>query len=327
MSNAKGSDKTMKKFVGILLIATITLSLSGCFSDPSQTKRSDFAIQDVRNYVLKNGCTIEWGEFPSAGRPYKGVTRTVSDHLFFSLAASEKVPAALTIDYYFTLENVSTQAYFSLSAGKQECEWRLCQIGGKGVDCEGTLDPQTYRISVKRCKNTSESEAAELIGQALRLALPNIDKLLKDCGFSYTYLDFGFSNLDSSPFKANPPARYSPLKIIISDVRTNRAGDPEVYLQFTNTGSQTVSQFRFYIKCYGANGAHILGKNQQTFYTGSYDRPLPPGQTTSSQLYWGISEFSSVETLEAAVCQYKPEGGEMVEIPETHLHWVRMAQK
>ena len=69
------------------------------------------------------------------------------------------------------------------------------QTGENGIAGSGKIDPQTYRVIIETCKNTTESNTKSLLLQGLKIALPNINKLLRDNGFSYTYSDFGFSPL------------------------------------------------------------------------------------------------------------------------------------
>ena len=189
----------MKKAAEILVLFTFILSLSGCFSRPAGTGcRASFsgdAVREVREYVLEKGHEMKGKLYKSTGRQYKGITRQCCGNLSFSISASDESPSALIFDYTVFTEGKTTQLLFSFAEGNTVYSWKMNQTGENGIAGSGKIDPQTYRVIIETCKNTTESNTKSLLLQGLKIALPNINKLLRDNGFSYTYSDFGFSPL------------------------------------------------------------------------------------------------------------------------------------
>jgi hypothetical protein len=128
----------------------------------------------------------------------------------------------------------------------------------------------------------------------------------------------------SSENNTNPATEPAPIAISIKELKYNRAGTPELYLQFTNESDKDLVAFDFYVRCYDAYGEIVKGYNRYDVFSGIYDEVLKAGTTSPNGYYYDLFGFDLAKNVEVAVTRYKIDGENAVDIPENQLVWVSM---
>lgn len=192
-------------------------------------------------------------------------------------------------------------------------------IEGLKVD-EAWTDIKTLMIAF--CKSTNST--LDSLSKAKGSEDENVKDATKYMGESTSYID-NAQKYTEIVLEKNPLEPIDvPFNISIKKVKTNSAGTPEVDIVFTNTGKQDIAAFDFYVKCYDAYGEIVKGYSRYDYYAGTYqEKTLKAGKATPSNWYWSLYGFDNTKTIEVAITKYKPTKGEVVEISEAQLKWIK----
>lgn len=113
----------------------------------------------------------------------------------------------------------------------------------------------------------------------------------------------------------------APIEIKSIKIKENSIGVPEVYITFKNTSYKNII-FDFNVQCLDAYGEVIKGYGNYDLFSGTYDTPLAPEETTPSDWHWTLNGFDLTKSVKVSFYKYKLENEEAVRIPHDELHWV-----
>lgn len=113
----------------------------------------------------------------------------------------------------------------------------------------------------------------------------------------------------------------APIEIKSIKIKENSIGVPEVYITFKNISDKNII-FDFNVQCLDAYGEVIKGYGSYDLFSGTYDTPLAPGETSPSDWHWTLNGFDLTKIVKVSVYKYKLANEEAVRIPHDELHWV-----
>ena len=198
-------------------------------------------------------------------------------------------------------------------AGEAEPEYATLDVGSKGEEVKNL---QKYLIALGYLDGGADGVYGK--GTAGGVKKFQAAEGLEQTGTADSETQ---ARLFAKKLPEKPVIVAKPWKLII-----NSAGTPELYIRFRNDGDVTVDRVDFYVYCYDSYGDSIKGYKRYDYDDDWFDEKIRPGETSSSEWYWGLYGYDGTSRIRMAVHKYHTVDGNTVDIPYGDLQWVEFSR-
>ena len=160
--------------------------------------------------------------------------------------------------------------------------------------------------------------------EKLALVPENQEENLK---LSQDYLDIATKYLEEETdymkiLLENQPKVEVPIEITGVRLGYNSIGNPEVYVQFKNTGDKDIDAIDFYVESKDNYGEVVKPYSSYAYSAFTFqERVIAPGKSTSSDWCWTIYGADTTKSIRIGICKYHTTDGTTVEVPKNQYTW------
>ena len=198
-------------------------------------------------------------------------------------------------------------------AGEAEPEYATLDVGSKGEEVKNL---QKYLIALGYLDGGADGVYGK--GTAGGVKKFQAAEGLEQTGTADSETQ---ARLFAKKLPEKPVIVAKPWKLII-----NSAGTPELYIRFRNDGDVTVDRVDFAVYCYDAYDDAIKAYGRYDWQDDYFDEKIRPGETSSSEWYWGLYGFDGTNRIKMAIYKYHTMDGKTVEIPYDDRQWVEFSR-